>query len=278
MKPPAFDLVIAQDLTEVLGHLSRKPGQAKILAGGQSLMPMLNMRLVTPSLLIDISRISELSYIRRNDRFIEVGAATTQRDLLSWPELDTSLPLLALAIPHIGHFQTRNRGTVCGSICHADPSSELPLSLAVLAGEVVLRRGRRERVLSAAEFQSGMLSNAAGPDEMVVAVRFPVASAEQGFAFHEVARRHGDFAVVALAAVATSGKVRLGAGGLADTPTVREFAELSDTSLDRDLNDFAWDLGGADDIHATARYRREMVRRLGKTVIREALHAADRQR
>ena len=277
MKPPAFDLVIAQDLTEVLGHLSRKPGQAKILAGGQSLMPMLNMRLVTPSLLIDISRISELSYIRRNDRFIEVGAATTQRDLLSWPELDTSLPLLALAIPHIGHFQTRNRGTVCGSICHADPSSELPLSLAVLAGEVVLRRGRRERVLSAAEFQSGMLSNAAGPDEMVVAVRFPAASAEQGFAFREVARRHGDFAVVALAAVATCGKVRLGAGGLADTPTVREFAELSDTSLDRDLNDFAWDLGGADDIHATARYRREIVRRLGKTVIREALHAADRQ-
>jgi len=278
MKPPAFDLVIAQDLTEVLGHLSRKPGQAKILAGGQSLMPMLNMRLVAPSLLIDISRISELSYIRRNDRFIEVGAATTQRDLLSWPELDTALPLLALAIPHIGHFQTRNRGTVCGSICHADPSSELPLSLAVLAGEVVLRRGRRERVLSAAEFQSGMLSNAAGPDEMVVAVRFPVASAEQGFAFREVARRHGDFAVVALAAVATPGKVRLGAGGLADTPTVREFAELSDTSLDRDLNDFAWDLGGADDIHATARYRREIVRRLGKTVIREALHAADRQR
>lgn len=277
MKPPAFDLVTAQDLDEVFDHLSRRRGQTKIMAGGQSLMPMLNMRLVTPSVVIDISQIAELSYIRRNGHFIEIGAATTQRDLLSWPELNIALPLLALAIPHIGHFQTRNRGTVCGSICHADPSSELPLSLAVLDGQVVLRRGRRrERVLAAADFQSGMLSNAAGPDELVVAVRFPIARPKQGFAFHEVARRHGDFAVVALAAAATAGKVRLGVGGLTDTPTVREFSEFADDPLDRDLNDFAWDLGGADDIHATARYRREMVRRLGKTVIREALHAADR--
>ena len=276
MKPPAFDLVIAETLREALDHLGRAGSGAKIMAGGQSLMPMLNMRLVTPSVLIDISRIAELSFIRRNDRYVEIGAATTQRDLQVWPDLEAALPLLALALPSIGHFQTRNRGTVCGSICHADPSSELPLSLATLGGEVVLRRGRRERVLSAAEFQSGMLSNAVGLDEMVIAVRFPVASPGQGFSFHEVARREGDFAVIALAAVATSGKVRLGVGGLADVPTVREFERFADDELNRELNNFAWDLGGADDIHASARYRREMVRRLGKTVIREALHAADR--
>jgi 2-furoyl-CoA dehydrogenase FAD binding subunit len=276
MKPPAFDLVIAESLRDALDHLGRSGSSAKILAGGQSLMPMLNMRLVTPLVVIDISRIAELSYIRRSDRHVEIGAATTQRELHAWPDLRTALPLLALAIPHIGHFQTRNRGTVCGSICHADPSSELPLSLATLNGEVVLRRGRRERVLSADAFQSGMLSNAAGPDEMVVAVRFPVAHPGQGFAFREVARRHGDFAVVALAAMASNGKARLGVGGLSDKPTIREFNDFTDSELDRDLNDFAWDLGGADDIHATARYRREMVRRLGKTVIREALHAADR--
>lgn len=276
MKPPVFDLVIAQDLGEALDHLSRAGGSAKIMAGGQSLMPMLNMRLVAPSVVIDISRIAELSYIRRNDKFVEIGAATTQRELSIWPDLKTALPLLALAIPHIGHFQTRNRGTICGSICHADPSSELPLCLATLGGEVVLRRGRRQRILPAGEFQSGMLSNAAQSDELVVAVRFPVARPEQGFAFHEVARRHGDFAVVALAAAASNGKVRLGVGGLADKPTVREFAAFIDSELDRDLNDFAWDLGGADDIHATVRYRREMVRRLGKEVIQEALHAADR--
>lgn len=276
MKPPAFDLVVAQDLREALDHLGGAGAKAKIMAGGQSLMPMLNMRLVTPSLVIDISRIPELSYIRRNDRFVEIGATTTQRELHLWPDLRMALPLLALAIPHIGHFQTRNRGTVCGSICHADPSSELPLSLATLDGQVVLRRGRRERVLPAQEFQSGMLSTAAQPDEMVVAVRFPLACPKQGFAFYEVARRHGDLAVVALAAVASGGKARLGVAGLADKPTVREFSTFTDSVIDRDLNDFAWDLRGADDIHATARYRREMVRRLGKLVIREALNAADR--
>lgn len=274
MKPPPFDLVVARDLNEALDHLGRGAGSAKIMAGGQSLMPMLNMRLVTPVTVIDISRIPELSYIRRNDRFVEIGAAVTQRELSVWPDLKSAVPLLALAIPHIGHFQTRNRGTVCGSICHADPSSELPLSLATLGGSVILRRGRRERVLSANEFQNGMLSNAAQADEMVVAVRFPVSQPDQGFAFQEIARRHGDFAVVALAAVGSGGRVRLGVGGLADKPTVREFSVFTDSELERDLNDFAWDLNGADDIHATAKYRREMVRRLGKKVVREALHAA----
>ncbi len=273
MKPPAFDLLIARDLRDALDHLAKAGSDAKVMAGGQSLMPMLNMRLVNPSLLIDISQISELSYIRRYPAFLEVGAATTQRDLQNWPGLADAVPMLALAIPHIGHFQTRNRGTVCGSICHADPSSELPLTLATLGGEVVIRRKRGERILAAREFQSGMLSNACAGDEIVVSVRFPLCRKGQGFAFHEVARRHGDFAVVALAAAASADAVRLGVGGLADTPTVREFRAFGDSDLDRDLNDFAWDLGGSDDIHATARYRREMVRRLGKKIIREALDA-----
>lgn len=275
MKPPAFDLVIARDLAVALDYLSKAGTDAKILAGGQSLMPMLNMRLVKPAIVIDISGIQELSYIRRENGFLEIGAATTQRELESWPDLKSAVPLLSQAIPHIGHFQTRNRGTVCGSICHADPSSEVPLVLATLAGEVVLRRKRGRRVLPANEFQTGMLSNACQPDEIVAAVRFPVAQSGQGFAFQEIARRHGDFAVVALAAIATRGKVRLGVGGLADTPTAREFSQFGDVELDRDLNDFAWDLGGSDDIHASVRYRRAMVRGVGKKVIREALHAAD---
>lgn len=275
MKPPAFDLVIAEDLREALDHLAKAGADAKIMAGGQSLMPMLNMRLVNPSVIIDISRIGELSYIRRDGGFLEIGAATTQQELQVWPDLANAVPLLSLAIPHIGHFQTRNRGTVCGSICHADPSSELPLALATLDGKVVLRRKRGGRVLSANEFQKGMLSNACRTDEIVVAVRFPVRQTGQGFAFREVARRHGDFAVVALAAAASRGKVRLGVGGLADTPTVREFAAFGEGVLDRDLNDFAWDMGGADDIHASARYRREMVRRIGRKVILEALNVVD---
>jgi 2-furoyl-CoA dehydrogenase FAD binding subunit len=273
MKPAAFDVVIAENLTEALDHLATSSG-AKIMAGGQSLMPMLNMRLANPSLVVDISRISELAYIRRNGDFLEIGAATTQVELQNWPKLAEQVPLLALAIPHIGHFQTRNRGTVCGSICHADPSSELPLALATLAGEVVLRRKRKTRVLRSHDFQIGMLSNACGPGEMVTAVRFPIKRADERFSFHEVARRHGDFAVVALAAVYSRGKVRLGVGGLADKPTVREFSNFGDSQLDQDLNDFAWDLRGSDDIHASARYRREIVRRIGKRIISEMLDAA----
>jgi 2-furoyl-CoA dehydrogenase FAD binding subunit len=273
MKPAAFDLLIATELTEALEHLAGTDG-AKVLAGGQSLMPMLNMRLANPSLVVDISRIAELSYIRRDGDFVEVGAATTQVELQRWPQLAEVAPLLALAIPHIGHFQTRNRGTVCGSICHADPSSELPLVLATLGGEVVLRRKRKIRVLAAADFQTGMLSNACAPGELVTAVRFPVKKGGERFALQEIARRHGDFAVVALAAVYSGGKVRLGVGGLADTPTVREFSSFDAGKLDKELNDFAWDLRGSDDIHASARYRREIVRRIGKRLIAEMVDAA----
>ena len=274
MKPAPFDLVIAKTVDEALDHLRRAKGVAKVMAGGQSLMPMLNMRLANPEVVIDISRISELTYIRREPDYLEVGAATTQYDLLYWPNLTETVPLLKLAMPHIGHFQTRNRGTVCGSICHADPSSELPLSLATLGGKVVLRRKRRTRVLSASEFQTGMLSNACDPDEIVVAVRFPVKRDGERFAFQEIARRHGDFAVVALAAVGLRGVARLGVGGLADKPAVREFKSAQGDDFESALNDFAWELRGSDDIHATARYRREIVRRIGKRIIQEVLDGA----
>jgi 2-furoyl-CoA dehydrogenase FAD binding subunit len=274
MKPAPFDLVIAETVEEAIDHLARAEGTAKILAGGQSLMAMLNMRLASPATVIDISRIRELAYIRRERDYVEIGAATTQHELQQWPQLAETVPLLMLAIPHIGHFQTRNRGTVCGSICHAEPSSELPLCLATLGGQIVLRRRRRTRVLDVREFQTGLLSNACEPDEMVVAVRFPARREDERFAFQEISRRHGDFAVIALAAVGSRGKARLGVGGLADKPMIREFTSAQGAIFDAALNDFAWELRGSDDIHATAQYRREMVRRIGKRVIREVLNGA----
>ena len=273
MKPAPFDLVIAESLDEVLACLAEHGEEARIIAGGQSLMAMLNMRLARPSVLVDISRLRDLSYIRSDKGWLEIGATATQAELMAWPELATRAPLLAQALPHVGHFQTRNRGTVCGSLCHADPSSELPLSLATLGGEVVLRSRRGKRVLSAAEFQTGMLTTARRPEEMMVAARFPVQDKETRFAFREIARRHGDFAIVALAAMTLPHGVRLGVGGLAEAPTAEDFRDLSDSALDDALNDFAWRLGGADDIHASARYRREMVRRLGRALIREVAHA-----
>ncbi len=270
MKPKPFDFVRAETEAEALENLRQIGGEARLFAGGQSLMAMLNLRLTEPAMVIDISRIADYSYIKQTDDGLEIGAATTQAELLAWPELADRLPLLSQAIPHLGHFQTRNRGTVCGSLAHADPSSELPLCLAVLGGEVVLRSSRGERVLKPEEFQQTMMTTARAEDELIAAARYPFRRPGEGFAFTEVTRRRGDFAIVAVAAVAANGTVRLGVGGVADKPTVRVWNDLADGDLDEALNNFAWDLGGYDDIHATARYRRELVRRLGRTVIEEA--------
>lgn len=274
MKPAPFDYVRAASLEEATDVLARFGAQARVMAGGQSLMAMLNIRLVEPEVVVDISSISTLSGIRIDDDTVEVGATVTQADFLAWPKLSAELPLLATALPWVGHFQTRNRGTVCGSIAHADPSSELPLCLALLGGEVELRSARGRRTLKAAEFQTGMLSTARRPDEMVTAVRFPRRRRGEGHAFREVARRHGDFAIVALAAQASADRVLLGVGGVADKPAVRDLGAVrssADSALRDALNAFAWEMGGSDDIHATAHYRRELVRRLAPEVIEEAL-------
>jgi len=271
MKPRKFDLVRAETTAEALAALSEAGGEAKIFAGGQSLMAMMNLRLADPSVMIDISQVSELSYIKEVGDMLEIGAAATQVELLSWPGLEEKLPLLHQAIPHLGHFQTRNRGTICGSLSHADPSSELPLCLATLGGEAVLQSTRGERVLSAADFQLGMMTTARADDELLVAARYPFKKPGEGFAFTEVAQRRGDFAIAAVAAVASGDTVRLGVGGVADKPTVRSWTNLADENLDDELNAFAWELKGSDDIHATARYRRELVRRLGRRVIEEAI-------
>lgn len=270
MKPPPFDYLRAGTVEEALEALSRGGEGARILAGGQSLLAMLNMRLIQTELLVDISAIDSLAYIRIDGEALEVGAATTQAELERWPELAQRVPLIAAAIPNIGHFQTRNRGTVCGSIAHADPSSELPLCLATLGGEVVLRSVRGERRLAASRFQLDLLSTARQPDEMVVAVRFQLCRTGEGFAFREVARRAGDFAIVAIAARVTNGSVRIGVGGVAPRPEVRDFEGLDEKGLDDALNAFAWELEAVDDLHASARYRRELVRRLGRSTIGEA--------
>jgi 2-furoyl-CoA dehydrogenase FAD binding subunit len=266
MKPAAFDYACPDSLDEALALLAERGESARICAGGQSLGAMMNMRLASPAVLIDIAGLAELKSIGVVDSAIEVGAAVTQAELLAWPELAERQPLLAQMLPWIGHYQTRQRGTVCGSLAHSDPSSELPLALALLRGEVVLRSRRGRRVVGAADFQTAMMATAAAADEMIVAARFPIAQSGSASAFHEVAQRHGDFAIVAVAAIGGEDGIRLGVGGVADTPGV---IDLSWPVADEALNDFAWSLGGADDQHATARYRRELVRRLGRRAVEE---------
>ena len=194
----------------------------------------------------------------------------TQNKLLAWSELKSKLPLLAVALPHVGHFQTRNKGTVCGSIAHADPSSEIPLSLALLEGEVVLRKKGAERVVKAKDFQVDMLTTAREPDELIVAVRLPVHG--KGVAFREVARRHGDFAMVAVAAMIDSkGGIRLGVGGVASKPVVRTIANGDGKDA---VNKLAGELEGYEDLHASAELRRDILRNLGPLVIAEAQKCA----
>ena len=270
MKPAAFDYIRAASVEEAVEVLAKFGARARLMAGGQSLMALLNFRLVEPEVVVDISSIGSLNSIRIDGESVEIGASVTQSELLDWPRLKEELPLLALALPWIGHFQTRNRGTICGSIAHSDPSSELPLCLAILGGEVELRSAQGTRRLKASAFQTGMLSTAKAPDEIVVAARFPRRRPGEGYAFREIARRHGDFAIVALAARATAGGVLLGVGGVADRPAVRDLGGTGGAALAEALNAFAWEMGGNDDIHATASYRRELVRRLGPKVIEEA--------
>jgi 2-furoyl-CoA dehydrogenase FAD binding subunit len=268
MKPAAFDYARPDTRRETLALLAESGADGRILAGGQSLMAVLNMRLAQPRLLIDISALAELDYIREHDGQVAVGAAVRQSSLLGWTQLGERLPLLAQALPHVGHFQTRNRGTVCGSIAHADPSAELPLCLATLGGEVVLESARGRRVLPASEFFQGVLMTARRDDELVIEARFPAAVAGCRYAFAEVSMRHGDFAIVALAVVARGAEVRLGVGGVADRPVVTTLDAADD--LPAQLNTLAWRLGAQDDQHASAAYRRQLVRELGLRLIREA--------
>jgi 2-furoyl-CoA dehydrogenase FAD binding subunit len=270
MKPKEFDYLRAESVEAATAELAEAGDEARVLAGGLSLVAMLNFRLVETRVLIDISQLEELSYIRADGDMLEVGAATTQAELMAWEGLGEQVPLLHAAMPNIGHYQTRSRGTVCGSLAHADPSSELPLCLATLGGEVVLRSKRGRRVLKAEDFQEGPLITARAADELIVAARFPMSRNGVGHGFVEVARRHGDFAIVAVAASVSGAGIRIGVGGVADHPAVREWEALGGEALDDALNRFAWEMGGYDDIHATAKYRRQLVRRLGRRAIEEA--------
>ena len=270
MKPKSFTYLRPASIDEAVQALARWREDARILAGGQSLVAMMNFRLIEAQVLIDVSDLAPLAYIREGNGEIEVGASTTQAQFMTWPKLAERAPLLNAAMPHVGHYQTRSRGTVCGSIAHSDPSSELPLCLATLGGSVVMTSSRGTRVLSCGDFQTGMLTTARLPDELITAVRFPTRKPGAGYAFTEMAQRHGDFAICAVAAMVSGKTTRLGVGGVAEKPTVREWSGLDESGIDDALNDLAWDLGGTDDSHATAVYRRGLVRRLGRQVIEEA--------
>ncbi len=270
MKPAPFDYLRPAGVDEALAALAEAGDDARILAGGLSLVPMMNLRVVTPAVVIDIGGLGDLRGIVEHGRDLEVGAGVSQAALEGWPDLARRLPLLAEAFPHVGHYPTRARGTVGGSIAHADPSAELPLVLAVLGGTVRLRSAHGERRVPARAFFEAPLETACREDEMVLATGWPVAAPGAGHAFDEVALRHGDFAIASCAAVVEGERMVVGFGGVADTPVIREWPRLAGGALDDALAALAEELDIADDGDGGAAYRRRLVRTLGRRTVERA--------
>lgn len=270
MKPPVFDYQRVDGAEAVVEALARHGEDARVLAGGQSLMAILNMRLAQPALLLDLSRAAALATATVEAGHLVVGPALTQAALEWRAGLADELPLLALAFPHISHFPIRNRGTVCGSIAHADPSAELALCLLALEGEVRLQSAAGTRRVAAADFFTGLLSTARRPDELLRDARFPLARPGQGFGFQELSRRHGDFAICAVAVVAEATRLRVAVGGVADRPVAVDWPALEGSALDDALNDLAWDLGPRDEPGVSAATRRQLVRALGARAVAQA--------
>ena len=264
MKPPAFDYERVDSIEEAVALLAEHGPEAKVLAGGQSLVPALNMRLVRPGVLVDINHVDELDNINRENGALRVGATVRQAD----PRL-RELPLVEECLPHIGHFVTRNRGTVCGSIAHADPAAELPLALVALGGAVRVRSSRGERQIAAADFFQGHFSNALEPDELVVDTLWPPVATGAGWAFEELAQRHGDFALC-MAAVGVHGEdLRVGVGAVIDRPT------LLDVDPERPGESAAAQVDPFANLHASAAYQRHLVRVLVDRAVaraRERVH------
>src|SRR5262245_4286459 len=226
MKPPRFDYLVPTSIDEACAILARHGDQAKLLAGGQSLVPLLNFRLARPAHLVDLNEIPGLDGIRVDDGRLVIGTMTRQRAAETSALVRAHCPLLAEALPLVAHVQIRNRGTVGGSLAHADPAAELPAVLAALDGEVVLRSSSGDRVLKAEQFFVSYFTSAAAPGEMLVEVRLPGMLPSTGSAFLEVGRRTGDFALVGVAVtvtidgsgVCTAGTVAL--TGVGPTPVV----------------------------------------------------------
>ncbi len=264
---------------------------AKLIAGGQSLVPMMAMRLVRPSWLVDINEIDELKFVKFESDIARTGACTRQVMVERNDWLGARVPLLRQALAWVGHVQTRNRGTVGGSLAHADPSAELPLVAQVLGAKIVLRSSKGTRTLEAGKFFTGPMATAVRPDECLEEIQWPIWSERRyGSAFTEISIRHGDFAMVAAAAQVAIGadgrctRAAFGLGGAAGTPLAfpKIAARLVGTKLeDEAIEDAAGaaskETGPGGDLHASKEYRRHLARVLAARALREAKEKAKLQ-
>lgn len=287
MKPPLFDYYAPATLPEVLDLLARTGGDAKILAGGQSLVPVLNMRLARPTALIDVNQVRELDYLRVEGDELVLGALVRHRALERNTVARKFCPLLPDAVRHVGHVQIRNRGTICGSIAHADPAAELPAVVAGLGGSVVLASHEGRRTLPAAEFFLGFFMTALQPHEMLVEVRVPAVTGRVGSAFMEVSRRHGDFALcgvgvqVQLDDVGRVARAWIGLSGVGPGPVVPAEAVAlltgerpSAAAVAAVAQQVQRSCEPESDLHGTAEYRLHLAKVLTRRALEEALRQA----
>jgi carbon-monoxide dehydrogenase medium subunit len=288
MKPAPFDLEIAHSLDDVIVLLADEQREVKILAGGQSLVPLMNFRLARPDVLVDLNQLQELQYIRKRDAVLAVGSMTRQSALERSALVAAHAPLLSEVMPWVAHAPIRNRGTVGGSLAHADPSAELCAAALAVDAQLVAHSHRGERVISIQDFLVGPFTTSLRTDEVLTEVRVPVLEERTGWAFEEVARRSGDFAMLAVAAI-----LRLGADGrvgfarlayasmgptalrapsgervlMGAVPTAETFAMAAEAAMA--------DLDPSTDIHATREYRLHVGEALTRRALSRALARLD---
>lgn len=287
MKPVAFDYHRPDTVAEAVALLSTLREEAMPLAGGMTLGPMLNLRVARPRAVIDISRIAALQEITQSSDMVVTGAGVVQNDALRSELVRREVPLLAMALPWVGHFQTRNRGTLGGSVAHADPSAEIPLCLTVCGGSVVLKSQRRERRLRAADFFVDALTTRREPDEIITALEWPRMPRGSGCAFAEIAQRHGDFAIAAAACCVSLGSdgrvadIALGLAGVESRPATIDAASFRNerpADVADGLSDHATaGLRPMDDRTASAEYRLALTKVLVARVFRDACADAERR-
>ncbi len=290
MKLPPVDYEAPETVPETVELLAEHQDEASVLAGGQSLIPLLALRLAHPAVLIDINGIAELSGVSATNGTVTIGAMTREYVAEESGTVADAVPLLAAALPLIGHEAIRSRGTIGGSLAHADPAAELPAVARALDAEFVVRGRSGERVIPAAEWFEGYLTTSRGPDELLVEVRFPAAGRGTGSSFQEVARRHGDFAIVGLATSLTlSGgaisDARLAFAGMSDVPVRATGAEgllvgerPSAGLFDEAARYATSDIDPPADLHGSAEYRRKVAAALVRRGLRAAADdASERQ-
>lgn len=288
MKPAPFEYFRPRSLDEALALLAEHGGDAKPLAGGQSLIPAMNFRLATPSVLVDLNGLSELSYITDGGADVRIGGMTRQRTVERSTLVSERAPLVAETMPHIAHPAIRNRGTIAGSLAHADPAAELPAVMLALNATLVVTNNQGTRGVPAGDFFIGLFSTAVQPGELLTEIRIPQQARRAGFAFQEISRRHGDFALVGAAAAiqlddqGRCAQARVALLSVGDRPMLAEQAAAALTGQSpsagsiRAAADAAAtrDIDPPSDIHASARYRRQLANVLTRRVLARAFERA----